>query len=183
MAKGSSLGLLLGVAAVGGGLYFMSTRASAATAAPPPPNPVDYDLGNLSKQNPGLAASVKQALTTPTAPDDLQRLQQAVQFSYPNLGVALGNRLNATTATILTASSDIGYKGTDVPVVTISLDPLGNLHFYTRDFTPILVVKAGPTDPSANLMVTRNASTAFDAIIKHLMSLDLNLLARRIPPS
>jgi len=174
---GMGLGLLLGVAAAGAGLYYMST-ASAVTkpSGPPPPNPVDYDLANLSKQNPGLATAVKQALTTPTAPDDLRRLQQAVQFSYPNLGVALGNRFTATTYDQNVATSF--YTGK----IYYSLDPEGQLHAYDKDLTQILVLgPPGAQGSSAieaarapgSVLISRNPSSAFDALVKMITSTDM----------
>lgn len=163
MASKSGLGLLLGAAAIGGGLYFMSTRASAATKPPAPPSPFDAELAQLSQQNQGLYIAVSQALKTPTAPDDLHRLQLAVQFAYPNLGAALGKKFTGTTYDQNVATS--AYTGK----IFYSLDPTGNLHAYDKDLTQILVL--GP--PPTSKVVSRNPSSAFDALVSMITGTDM----------
>lgn len=111
------------------------------------------------QQDQGLASAISQALATITAPDQLNRLQQAVQFSYPNLGVALGKRLADSTMPLA-----VGI--TPQPIAW--LDPQGALHVYTSDFTPILVMKAPFDANGVPQMVDRNPSSGFDTLVKNL---------------
>lgn len=128
MGSKNTSGLVLGALAIGVGALFMSSRANAAGTTSPLPTAPD-EMTRLYQQNPGLYAVIAKALASFSAPDEMNRYAQAVQFSFPGIALALRDKISKTT-TIGSSSGRLYW-----------LDPNGAIHVYTRDYNPVVTAK------------------------------------------